>query len=676
MSSSLPDRTDGFFPKRMIHLDFHTGPSVPDVGTDFDPDQFADTFARANVDSVTVFAKCHHGHLYYDTDRPERHPNLPRDLHLLEMQVAALHSRGIRAPIYVSAQCDEYAANTHPEWIAMDGKEQVKWGEAYAGGWQILDMSSPYQDYLAEQLQEVFDRFAPLDGLFLDMCWDQPSSSVWARAGAKAQGLDPADPHDRATYARRVVHAYMDRFSAMAEPYFNKDVASGIWFNSRPKTTLSEERRYLHHIEIESLPTGGWGYTNFPYLARYVRPLGLPTLSHTGRFFRSWGDNGGLKPAAALRFETVRILSQGLTSGVGDLLSPTGRVNPVTYDLVGDAYGHLKACEPFLTGTRVAVEAALVVDTELGDDPGAPGIGAMRALMRSHVQFDIVGVDAALDDYRLVVVPESTPLDETLVRRLLAHADAGGGVLVSRQFDEARDDTAALAMLGIKVVGPLGCQHEFLRPDASLGAAAYDHVIYQRGIAVEAPSYEPLCAIVDPYFPRAWDHFSGHSYTAASGVVSPYPAIVARGDVVVCAVPLLAAHGADAAPFFGDLTQGLIDRLLPRPLVSAGGPKHLETTLATGPDSLVLHVVSFLPTRATEGHDPAAAELDAGPIDLVEDPFPIIDVPIAVRVDDRRVTSVKTQPDGHELTWTEADGYVHTKVTCLDGHTMVVIEVE
>ena len=34
----------------------------------------------------------------------------------------ALHRVGIRAPIYLSVQCDEYAANAHPDWIALDAR--------------------------------------------------------------------------------------------------------------------------------------------------------------------------------------------------------------------------------------------------------------------------------------------------------------------------------------------------------------------------------------------------------------------------------------------------------------------------------------------------------------------------------------------------------------------------
>lgn len=669
----------GVFPKRTIHLDFHTGPAVPDIARDFDPEEFAKVLVGAHVDSVTLFAKCHHGLLYFDTDRPERHPGLPRDRHLLEDQVAALHAHGIQTPIYVSVGCDEYAANAHPDWVAMDGLSQVKWGDAFTAGWQIMDLSSPYQDYVAEQVQEVIDRFAPLDGLFLDMLWDQPSSSKWARAGMIGAGLNPADPADRATYARLRVRQFMERFSAMAEPYFNPDVVGGVWFNSRPKTALGEEKKYLHHVEIEALPTGGWGYSYFPYVARYVRPLGLPTLSHTARFFKSWGDNGGLKPEAALRFETANILAQGMTLGIGDLMPPSGRLDPVVWGLIGRVYAHAQACEPYLEGTRVAAEAALVVDTALGDAPGPSGIGAMRALLRSRTQFDVVGPGADFNAYTLLVVPESTPLDETLVGRLGAYLARGGHVLLAREYDQDRDDCVALAKLGVAADGPLPVRHMFLRADPSLGTVEYDHVIYQTGIAVRAPGWQVMCRLVEPYFARTWDRFSGHSYTPSSGVVSGWPAVVARDGLIVCAVPLLKSIATEGAPYFTDLAGGLISRLLPRPMVKVGGPAHVEATLATGPTRLVLHVVSYLSTRVTEGldYDPAGAgELLPTPIDLVQDPFPLIDVPIAIRVDDRRVTGVHTQPDGNALAWEVADGYLTTTLTCLDGHTMIVVDLE
>jgi hypothetical protein len=74
----------------------------------------------AHVDSATVFATCHHGHAYWDTKRPERHPGLPAGLDLLGEQIAALHRHGIKAPVYFSVPLNEFCANAHPQWLSIN----------------------------------------------------------------------------------------------------------------------------------------------------------------------------------------------------------------------------------------------------------------------------------------------------------------------------------------------------------------------------------------------------------------------------------------------------------------------------------------------------------------------------------------------------------------------------
>ena len=39
---------------------------------------------------------------------------------------------------------------------------------------------------------------------------------------------------------------------------------------------------YNTHLELESLPTGGWGYDHFPFSARYCQGLGVDYLGMTG----------------------------------------------------------------------------------------------------------------------------------------------------------------------------------------------------------------------------------------------------------------------------------------------------------------------------------------------------------------------------------------------------------
>ena len=43
-----------------------------------------------------------------------------------------------------------------------------------------------------------------------------------------------------------------------------------------------------------------------------------------------------------------------MTGGIGDLLHPRGVPQPAVYELIGNAYAHVEACEPFVAGGELA----------------------------------------------------------------------------------------------------------------------------------------------------------------------------------------------------------------------------------------------------------------------------------------------------------------------------------
>jgi hypothetical protein len=104
---------------RQIHLDFHTSPAIPVVGADFNPAEFADTLKRAGVQSINIFAKCHHGMCYYPTKVGKVHPGLNRDL--LGEMLTALHAEGISAPIYFPIGWEEVAAE-NMNWLEVNAE--------------------------------------------------------------------------------------------------------------------------------------------------------------------------------------------------------------------------------------------------------------------------------------------------------------------------------------------------------------------------------------------------------------------------------------------------------------------------------------------------------------------------------------------------------------------------
>jgi Hypothetical glycosyl hydrolase 6 len=71
------------------------------------------------VNSISCFARCHHGWLYFDSKAfPERkHPHLQKELP--PQQIEACHRRGIRVPIYITVQWDHYTATRQLDTIAL-----------------------------------------------------------------------------------------------------------------------------------------------------------------------------------------------------------------------------------------------------------------------------------------------------------------------------------------------------------------------------------------------------------------------------------------------------------------------------------------------------------------------------------------------------------------------------
>ncbi len=650
-------------PFRQIHLDFHTSPHIPDVGAEFNPEAFGDTMARAHVNSVTVFAKCHHGHLYYKTKRPERHPGLRSDLDLLERQVEALHKRNIRAPIYISVLCDEYAANTHPEWVARKpDSSQVKWGDGvFAPGWQIMDMASPYQEFLAEQTAEVLARFKPVDGIFFDMCWDQPSTTKWFIAGMRAAGLNPELEADRNRYAHQLARSYMQRFHKLVK---DSSPEATVYFNARPMFNLPEDIQFLEQVEIEALPTGGWGYVYFPRNVRFARTFGKPTLGMTARFHLSWADFGGLKFPAALEYETSQMVAQGAACSIGDQLHPRGTLDLGAYELIGGAYGRIAEREPWLVDAKAVAEIGVfgaptgvqgTTQTQSGTDDGVT-----RLLMQIKQQFDFLHGESDLTPYRLLILPDSIPVDEKLRERLSAYL-RDGGALLATGTSGLNPEATALTVPELPVqpqgLSPFTTTYMRSQPPFDDKVPASDHVVYPRGARVlPVDGAETVARVVEPYFERAWDHFSSHRQTPADRLTD-YAAAVVKGRVGYVNFPLFSMYAGYGNYTCRTLLEILLARLLPEPLLRVDGPVGVEASLTRQPGREIVHLLFY----------PALYGA------IIEDIVPLHNLPVALRMA-RKPQQVMLVPEKVALPFDYADGYCRFTVPELRGHAMIAVE--
>jgi hypothetical protein len=669
---------------RQVHLDFHTSEAIPGIAVDFDADHFAETLKQAHVNSVTCFARCHHGWLYYDSPRyPELvHPGL-LNRNLLRQQIEACHARDIRVPIYITVQWDHRSAMTHPEWLTLgiDGKVIGSTPDPFdVGFYRYLCINSPYRDFLMAHTWEVFENSA-VDGIFFDIV--QPVECVCGhcRAQMVARGLDPAKPDDRRNFAiesinsfKRDMTAYVRSFSPDCTVFYN---AGHI--GPRHRSIIDA----YSHLELESLPSGGWGYLHFPLTMRYARNLGVDCLGMTGKFHTSWGDFHSFKNLAALQFETFSMLALGAKCSIGDQLHPSGRISPPTYDLIGKVYAEVEAKEPWCVDARPVTDIGVLTPEEfqgggIGSLPHAL-MGAVRMLTEGAHQFDVLDSQSDFDQYALIILPDEIPVNGGFASRLKDYLARGGKLLASYRSGlysaqepsgnstpaEKTTDAFALPEFGIRLVGEAPFSPDFLltKGPISQGLPETEHVLYLKGMHVESlPGSMVLAETRLPYFNRTYQHFCSHRHTPSAGKTG-YPGIVYNGkNVLYFAHPIFTQYYENAPRWVKTLLLNAIDLLLPDPLLRHDGPSTILASLneQADLDRQVIHLLHYIPERRGQSFD------------VIEDIIPLYNVKLSVRLE-QNIKNVLLVPQGQALEHTRSRRRVNFTVPQIMGHQMIEI---
>ena len=257
---------------------------------------------------------------------------------------------GIETAIYYSIGWDEHRAFLNPEWreVAPDGTLRCWGGNNLDAAWKFMCLNSDYLDYCCEQIRELADRFPEASGYWLDIIFMQECCCSNCIRSMEKKGLGWQNPEHRRreAYARR--ERYFEASNAAARTR-RKDMP--VFHNSGHLPQGDRDVfRHFSHFEIESLPTGGWGYDHFPLSAAYARTIGKPYLGMTGKFHTMWGEFGGYKHPNALSYECALMTAFGAGCSIGDQLHPTGEIDPSTYAAIGHAYAEVEKAEPWLTG--------------------------------------------------------------------------------------------------------------------------------------------------------------------------------------------------------------------------------------------------------------------------------------------------------------------------------------
>jgi hypothetical protein len=523
--------------------------------------------------------------------------------------------------------------------------------------WPQVCVNSPYLDQVLRENEEILKKYRA-EGCWFDVLYTPPGGCFcpWCLEERKALGLS-ASPRDLRRHNKMVAVRAAEKLTALARRHWPDAL---VFYNGRTAIGMRDELEHFTHIEIESLPTGGWGYTHFEHRVRYARTLGKQVVGLNGRFHKAWGDFGGLKNQAALDFEVLTMAANGAKARVGDQVHPRGRLDAQTFERIGRAFTKVEALEPYLKGASAVADIGVVSALAMegtANHLGEVDAGCTNMLLELHQQFDILDGESDFSRYKLIVLPDEIPMSAELAKRLDAHARGGGSVLATHR------SAAGWSALGVRLEGPSKYAQQFLfATDARLGLEPdYAYFLYQPGLSVAATAGTEVLAVYgDPYFDRTRDTFMGHAQTAVR-TKTDRPVVTLRERVAYIANPVFLSYGRDAYGAHKRVVGGLVRELLPAPAVEAPGlPSTARLTVMRQRGRTVVHLLHYPTTRRGSN------------LDIIEEPGVLKDVTLRIRCA-AAPARVALAPSGRSVTHRYTNGYVNVKLPYVEGYTAVAV---
>lgn len=647
---------------RQVHLDFHTAGAIPGVGEKFDKKEFQKTLAEAAVDSITCFSVCHHGFAYHPTEVGTMHPNLKFDL--LRAQIDAAHEVGIHVPVYISAGGNDVAAELHPEWRSMVPPGVCGWGtnSTLKPGFKKLCFNTGYLDFLCREIDEAVRRCPDADGIFLDIVFQRQCCCPKCIRDMLQLGLNPEDEKDRLEFDKKVMLDYYRRTTGAARKY-NPSMPvfhnSGHLDQARPDLL-----QYFSHLELESLPTGGWGYDHFPQSAAFARKTGLEFLGMTGKFHGSWGEFGGVKHPNALRYECAAMLAQGARCSVGDQLHPGGKLDRSTYDLIGAAYREVREKEPFCKTAVNRAEIALISAEACGQKDRDCDIGAGRILLEGHFLFDVLHPVMDFSGYSLVIFPEGYVMTNDMKKRLEPYLRNGGkalfcgGGIQKLPFDFGAE---------MKETGEYFPTYLLPEPEMRPDFISTPFVIYGANVELKAAKGKSLGKVYYPYFNRTLRHFCSHQHTPNRLEESGFDAGVIYGNLAAFAHPVFSVYRKNGAVALRQYVTKTIEFLLgEKRIIRSSLPSVARVAVAEDPVNRreIIHLLYANIVKRGENTE------------VIEDLPSLNDIELELNPS-HPVGKVKLEPQGKETAFLKTNtGSVKLKVGSFTCHQMVSLEYE
>ncbi len=685
--------------KRKVHLDMHLPDDAPEMFERFDAEEYVATLVDANVNSVTIFAHCHHGNCYYDTAVGHKHSRLEFDY--VREVASECRRRDVAVMAYISCAWNHRAGEEHPEWRQRDASDEPRETPRF---WWWMCLNSPYGDQIIEMTREIAADY-PVDGLWFDITYVAPPGCYCDYCRAEFSDLHgrdiPADP-EAGTEDARLLHEYRigteQRFrERLVETVRSTDPELLIsWNHAGDVTQLYLDNDHTADILFREAHTPeDW----LPSIqARWFQHFDKPYECCTSRFHYGGWSSFSYKTEAKLHLEAATGLAHGGIVDIGDQALHDGTLDRAAYELIGGVYERARAVELWCSDTTSVPNIAVLHSSRAhhlgwwmehaGDRRPMTSVrGAARVLHDGGRHFDIIS-ERALDrlgDYHALLLPDQLVLTDEELEAIRAYVEAGGAVMASWRcgmYDENGEEVSPTFLRELSGVKPVrfadySCGYvvdplfEINAPDGPLlfrgpgPDATTKQYLKIPALECEASGAEVLASLSHPIYERTREHFyAAHNAppAAPSGYGSVFLNRVGDGQVVFFPFDLFRFYQLDSYSPLRSIALSMLDRIAPAQEVIVDAPAQVEVILRRRGSRRFLHLINYANQRFGQGSHPV----------VVEDIVSVSGIPVRVRGE---ALEVVERPSGRRIDFAIERGYTVFTLPRLDLHAIIELTI-
>ncbi|MBX3007066.1 MAG: alpha-L-fucosidase [Melioribacteraceae bacterium] len=640
-------RAESFFG---LHFDFHATNNDKEIGKTFNAATIDSMLALIKPDYIQVDCKGHPGISSYPTKVGNPAPGFEKDVYKIWRDVTAKHGVGLF--VHYSGVIDNEAVKRHPEWASVDRDGKISVTNNSVMG--------PYVDQLLiPQIKELIDNYQ-IDGAWVD-------GESWALK------LD---------YSKNMLDAFKKETGITSVPYYmnDKHMPEFRTFNRNAfRKYIAHYVDELHKYSPSFQITSNWAFSSFMprpvdinvdfisgdfepnnslysglFESRCIAPQGKPWDLMVWSFAH---DNEGAyvhKSPVQLQQAAATVISMGGGFQIYSTQNRDASIKPWLFGTLKSVSDFCRDRQPFTQNVKPVPQIALLYSTanfEKNSEPlysssgkiHDPLRGILNLLLDSQNAVEILmehHLEKRINEYPLIVIPETQYLTEDFKKILLRYVKDGGNLLIvgaeatsmfADQLNVEMNEKALLTNKNIEWNGEMAGVRGLFQP------------------------FSPNSAT--EIIGRLFDEPDFRFQSTPAATITTY----GKGKIAGVYFDIGTYYLRMNNPVYRNFVNGIVKKLFANPKVQLHGSENLTVTVNTLNNRLLVNLINMSGPHANT----KVARYDSIPA--------IGPIEVKIRVPKKPV-KVMLQPENVSLDYSFMDGELKTRVERVDVHSIIVVE--